>query len=81
MKVSEKTQLIRLRAELNALRRANHTLTMERGRYAIKVKVAERQAADLVDEVEDWKQRFDKLLASMEANTGWERRTGGPEGK
>ncbi len=57
--MSESTKVKRLTSELNALRRANHTLTVERQGYALRAKVAEVDAAE-------WKQRCDKLIALLE---------------
>lgn len=55
---SDSTKVIRLTRELNVLRRANHTLTVERQGYALRAKVAEVDAAE-------WKQRCDKLMALL----------------
>ncbi len=56
--LSESTKVRRLTSEINALRRANHTLTVERSDYAKRAKQAEFDIAE-------WKQRCDKLIHAL----------------
>jgi len=58
--LSESTKVRRLTSEINALRKANHILTVERQGYALRAKVA-------IEDASDWKARCDKLIAALGA--------------